>query len=61
VRDAYGEDEFVLVSPEDADAMAERVSTDSPLGRAILGHRAGERVRFRGPDGLTSVTVVSMG
>jgi transcription elongation GreA/GreB family factor len=37
VRDEEGEDEFVIVHPEDADAPAGRISLDSPLGRALIG------------------------
>jgi transcription elongation GreA/GreB family factor len=48
VRDIDGDAEFAVVSPEEADAAAERVSADSPLGRALLGRRLGDEVRFRG-------------
>lgn len=61
VRDGDWEDEFALVPEVEADAGASRVSTDSPIGRALLGHRAGERVRFRAPGGIMGVTVVSVG
>jgi transcription elongation factor GreA len=60
VRDADWEDEFALVPDHEADAHASRVSADSPIGRALLGHRAGERVRFRAPGGVMGVTVVSV-
>lgn len=54
------EDEFALVGAEEADGTADRVSTESPIGRAVLGRRAGERVRFRAPGGLMSVTLVQV-
>ncbi len=60
VRDADGEDEFTIVPECEADACAERVSAESPCGRALLGHRVGERVRFRAPDGIMGVTVVAV-
>ncbi len=60
VRDDDGEDEFALVQELEADAHADRVSTDSPLGRALLGRRVGERVRFRAPAGVMGVTVVAV-
>ncbi|MEU9702450.1 GreA/GreB family elongation factor [Streptomyces sp. NPDC047981] len=37
------------------------VTADSPLGRALLGHRAGDTVTYRTPDGDASATVVSLG
>ncbi|MGW3208122.1 GreA/GreB family elongation factor [Streptomyces sp. NPDC001135] len=37
------------------------VTSDSPLGRALLGCRAGDSVRFDTPDGPSSAVVVSIG
>ncbi|MEV7320684.1 GreA/GreB family elongation factor [Streptomyces sp. NPDC093970] len=36
------------------------VTEDSPLGRALLGHRVGDTVRFETPQGGTEATVVSL-
>ena len=60
VRDVDGEAEFAVVGPEDADAIAERVSAESPLGRALLGRRLGDEVRFRAPSGVLAVTVIGV-
>ncbi len=61
VQDADGEDEFTIVSDCEADAFADRVSAESPFGRALLGRHVGERVRFRTPGGIVGVTVVAVG
>ena len=37
------------------------VTADSPLGRALQGHRAGDTVAYRTPEGSGSVVVVSLG
>ncbi|MFI8521280.1 GreA/GreB family elongation factor [Streptomyces sp. NPDC085481] len=37
------------------------VTADSPLGRALLGHRAGDTVTYRTPEGTTTAAVVSLG
>jgi len=58
VRDDEGEAEVSVVSPEDAEAGAGRISTASPLGNALLGHEVGDRVPFRAPAGVLVVTVV---
>ncbi len=60
VRDIDGEAEFAVVPPEQADVAAERISATSPLGRALLGRRLGEEVRFRAPGGVLAVTVVAI-
>lgn len=59
VRYHDGEAEFSIVADEDADARSRRISAESPIGRALLGHRPGDDVKFRAPDGLFTVTVVS--
>jgi transcription elongation factor GreA len=58
VHDSDGEVEFCVVEAGDADAVAERVSAESPLGRALIGRRVGDEVRFRAPLGVRAVTVV---
>ena len=60
VRDVDGDAEFAVVPPEEADATAHRISASSPLGRALIGRRLGEEVRFRAPGGVLSVTVVDV-
>jgi transcription elongation factor GreA len=60
VRDEDGEEEFTIVAEWEADAFADRISAESPFGRALLGHQVGERVRFRAPGGIVAVTVVAV-
>jgi transcription elongation factor GreA len=57
VRDDDGEEEFVVVPAEDADAIRHRLSVTSRLGRALLGTRAGDRVSYRAPDGIMGLVV----
>jgi transcription elongation GreA/GreB family factor len=61
VRDEDGEAEFAVVPPDEADITANRVSAQSPLGRALLGRRLGDVVRFHAPGGELAVTVVAVG
>ena len=60
VRGSDGEDEFTIVLACEADATVDRVSAESPRGRALLGRRVGERVWFRAPGGIMGLTVVSV-
>ena len=61
VRGADGErDTYVIVAAKDADPRNGRVSSASPIGRALLGRRVGERVVIPAPGGSFTVTVESI-
>ena len=60
VCDDDGELALEVVLPQDAEAAAGRISTESPLGRALLDRQAGDRVRFRAPGGVLAVTVLEV-
>ncbi|GGJ03156.1 GreA/GreB family elongation factor [Streptomyces brasiliensis] len=44
---------------EELDEML--VTADSPLGRALLGHRPGDTVHYEAPEGPETAIVVSLG
>jgi len=46
------------VGPDEFDVEAGLLSVDAPLGRALLGKRKGEVVRFLRPAGAVEVTLV---
>jgi transcription elongation GreA/GreB family factor len=54
-------DSYTLVAPGEADPRAGRISFESPLGRALLGGRAGETAAVSAPAGVRSVTIVEVG
>jgi transcription elongation factor GreA len=49
-----------VVDPAEADAARRLISADYPLGRALLGHRAGEQVRVDSPGGRWPVTILAV-
>jgi transcription elongation factor GreA len=51
---------WVIVSPEEASATEGRVSTDSPVGQALLGSRDGDTISVLTPGGEVAYTVVSV-
>jgi transcription elongation factor GreA len=55
-----GEDEYTIVGGEEADATSRRISIESPLAVALLGHAAGDQVRVRAPGGLRTVTILDI-
>ena len=52
VADEAGEENlYQLVGPDEFDVESQRISMDSPVGRALLGQREGDEVRARLPRG----------
>ena len=48
---------YTLVYPDEADIEAGRVSAISPLGRALLGRRAGEEIEVVAPMGVRRMKI----
>jgi transcription elongation factor GreA len=54
------EEMYRIVGPAEADPKAGRVSYESALGKALIGHRVGEEVEIRTPNGVYSVRIVAI-
>ena len=52
---------YVVAPPDEFVGGGSAISPQSPLGRVLLGARAGDTVRWRTPRGEMSATVVSVG
>jgi transcription elongation factor GreA len=61
IRDEDGEVAFRIVESLEADASVDRVSAESPIGRALIGRRVGDLINYRAPGGVLTVTVVGVG
>jgi transcription elongation factor GreA len=51
---------YNLVTSEEADAPAGKISTSSPIGRGLLGKRAGDTVRIQIPGGMREMEIISL-
>ena len=60
VRDAHGEMTYAIVGPTEVDPAAGRISAQSPIGSALIGARAGDRVTVAAPAGEMTLEVVSV-
>src|SRR5436190_22659628 len=49
-----------IVGPEEIDPEQDRISAQSPLGRELMGRRAGERFRFRAPAGEQELEILEI-
>ncbi len=51
---------FSIVGAAEADPTQGRISDVSPLGQALLGHRAGDQVKVKTPKGEMTYTILSV-
>ena len=59
-EDGEEEEEYRIVGPAEADPKAGRVSYESALGKALIGHRVGDEVEVSTPNGSYRVRVVGV-
>jgi transcription elongation factor GreA len=55
-----GDETYAIVGAAEADPLHGRISNESPLGRALLGHRAGDEVEWTSPSGTSRVRVTAV-
>ena len=51
---------YTIVGPAEANPREGRISNESPLGRALMDHRAGDTVNVEAPDGSFSVQIIKV-
>ncbi|MFN7791320.1 MAG: transcription elongation factor GreA [Cyclobacteriaceae bacterium] len=52
---------YMLVSEEEADLKAGKISTQSPIGKGLLGKKQGDSVKIKTPAGEMEFEVISIG
>ena len=53
-------EEFKLVGSLEADPFNNKISNESPIGKAVIGHKAGEVISVESPNGAYDVVLVSV-
>jgi transcription elongation factor GreA len=51
---------YIIVGPAEANPREGRVSNESPLGRALMDHRAGDQVTVNAPGGSFNVRIIKV-
>ncbi len=54
------EEEYKIVGTVEADPMNNRISNESPVGKAIIGHKAGDIVNIEVPTGIVQYEIVKV-
>jgi transcription elongation factor GreA len=60
-EDGYEKETYTIVGAAEANPREGRISNESPIGKAILSHRAGDEVQVESPDGSYKVRIVKIG
>jgi transcription elongation factor GreA len=53
--------EYRLVAPEEADFEKNKISVTSPIGKGLLGKKAGELVKIKVPAGTLEYKIIEIG
>ena len=59
-EDGSEPEEYIIVGPAEANPAEGRISNESPLGRALLNHRAGDKVVVEAPGGSFTVHILKV-
>jgi len=59
-EDGEGDEAYRIVGPAEADPKAGTVSYESALGKAMLGHRVGDEVEVKTPNGSYRVRITAI-
>lgn len=59
-EEEYDPETYHIVGPKEADPRNARISHESPIGRALLGHRVGETVIAETPNGSLKFKIIKI-
>ena len=60
IRGGDGQETFTIVGSAEAAPREGRISNESPVGAALMGHKKGDKVTVQAPAGSVIFTVVSI-
>ena len=52
---------YTIVGSTEADPAANRLSNESPVGKALIGHKKGDKVKVPAPKGERTLTISKIG
>ncbi len=60
VEEGFDPETYVIVGSAEANPADGRISNESPLGKALMGHRVGDRVAFKTPGGQVEMEILNI-
>lgn len=52
--------EYLIVSPEEADFQASKISITSPVGQGLVGRKVGDKVQVKAPAGILEFEILEI-
>ena len=59
-EDGFEPETYAIVGSAEAAPAEGRISNQSPMGKALMGHEIGDRVAFKTPGGMLEVKILSI-
>ena len=53
--------EYTIVGSTEADPTQKKLSNESPVGKALIGHKKGDKVKVPAPKGERTLTIAKIG
>ena len=54
------EEEYTIVGSAEADPLEGLISNDSPIAKALIGHKKGDEVKINTPGGIMNVVILDV-
>lgn len=51
---------FQIVTPEEVDIFKRKISSESPLGKALLTHKIKEVIKVKTPKGISKLQILAI-
>lgn len=61
IDDEEDTDEYKIVGSQEADPFESKISNESPIAKALMGHKVGDIVSVESPNGSYEIKVVEIG
>ena len=60
IEEGFDPETYTIVGYAEADPSAGRISNESPLGKALIDHRMGDKVEVNTPSGIIHFEIISI-
>ncbi|MDD3948880.1 MAG: transcription elongation factor GreA [Anaerolineaceae bacterium] len=59
-EEGFESEKYMIVGPAEAAPLEKRISNESPIGRALINHKVGDKVKVETPGGAFTVEILQI-